>query len=311
MRRAVPVAVALAVVGLVSSGCSGLLQGDAETGNCFETGTVAAFDWDAKVSCDDPHSVEVFAAVAPPPELAAAPRSELSREGSPARELYLRQVSDLCEPVWSAYTGYDELTPQAPEAVVLPALYGEMAVEASPAEQWDSGDKRLVCYQVFGQPGQGGEQALMVEGPVLLDLYTSPAGVPLKVRDCALSPTPVAGERKISCDQPHDREYLGHLNLAEFVDTVPGLDLPFLDRFDSTVATDPDWAVIDAVCSQVFAVMLGTPRPDIPVMGQVFTADPAWGWKKDALYHASCFAQLPVQAARTVIEIGAAPLVAS
>ena len=90
MRRAVPVAVALAVVGLVSSGCSGLLQGDAETGSCFETGTVAAFDWDAKVSCDDPHSVEVFAAVAPPPQLAAAPRSELSREGSPARELYLR-----------------------------------------------------------------------------------------------------------------------------------------------------------------------------------------------------------------------------
>ena len=190
MQRVVPVVVTLAVVGLVSPGCSGLLQGEVETGSCFETGTVAAFDWDAKVPCDDPHSVEVFAAVAPPPELAAAPRSELSREGSPARGLYLRQVSELCEPVWSAYTGYDELTPQAPEAVVLPALYGEMAVEASPAEQWDSGDKRLVCYQVFGQPGQGGEQAVMVEGPVLLDLYTSPAGVPLKVRDCALSPRP-------------------------------------------------------------------------------------------------------------------------
>ena len=168
-----------------------------------------------------------------------------------------------------------------------------------------------INLQVFGRPGEGGEQALMVEGPVLLDLYTSPAGVPLKVRDCALSPTPVAGEQKVSCDQPHDREYLGHLNLAEFVGTVPGLDQPFLDRFDSTVAADPDWAVIDAVCSQVFAVMLGAPRPDIPVMGQVFTADSAWGWKKDGLYHASCFAQLPVQAARTVIEIGAAPLVAS
>jgi len=91
---------------------------------------------------------------------------------------------------------------------------------------------------------------------------------------------------------------------------VPGLDQPFLDRFDSTVAPDPDWAVIDAVCGQVFAPMLGAPRPDIPVMGQMFTADPAWGWKQDGLYHASCFVQLPVQAARTVIGIGTEPLVA-
>jgi len=45
-------------------------------------------------------------------------------------------------------------------------------------------------------------------------------------------------------------------------------------------------------------------------MGQVFTADASWGWKKDGLYHTACFAQLPVQAARSVIGIGTAPLVA-
>lgn len=307
MRRTAGLVGVLAVAALVHAGC-GVPRGDAAAGDCFETGTAAAFDWDAEVGCDDEHSVEVFAAVSMTGALAAFSRAELDREGSDARRQYLDLVSSLCEPRWSAYTGFDVLAPEAPGAVVLPSLYGDMAVEAAPAEQWDTGDKLVVCYQVFGRPGDGGEEALTVEGEVLPALTNDPVSVPLTVRDCALSPTADQGERKVTCIEPHDREYLGHLDLAQFVGSTPGLDQGFLDRFDSATAPVSDWALIDGLCAQVFGSLIGANRPDISVLSQVFTADPDWGWADEGAYHAACFAQTAQFTSKSVVGIGTAPL---
>ncbi|MGI9002227.1 MAG: septum formation family protein [Pseudonocardia sp.] len=307
MRRVARLAGLVTVLGLLAAGC-GVPRGEAEVGDCFETGSAAAFDWDAEVDCDNAHSVEVFAAVALTGRLATYPRGELAKEGTEARDRYLDLVTELCEPRWSAYTGYDTLAPQAPDAVVLPALYGDMAVEAVPADNWDAGDKRVVCYQVLGRPGDGGEQALLVEGRVLDGLAADPDEVPLDVRDCALSPTAEQGERKVACREQHDREYLGHLDLAEFAGITPGLDQAFLDRFDSAASPEQEWAVIDGLCGQVFGSLIGQRRPDITVLSQVFTADPDWGWADEGAYHAACFAQTAQLTGRSVVGIDTAPL---
>lgn len=307
MGRVSRLAAVVGIVGLFGAGCASG-PGDVRVGDCFEYGSAAAFDWESEVSCGDPHSVEVFATVTVTGDLARYSRAELAQQDSPARSLYLSAVTRLCEPAWSEYTGYDVLAAQTPDAIVLPALYGDMAVEAMPAQQWDGGDKRLVCYQVFGRPGDGGEQAIMVEGRVLAGLATEPDEVPLDVRDCALNPNAERGEQKVACRQLHDREYLGHLDLAQFVGSAPGLDQAFLDRFESGTAPEADWNVIDEVCARVFPPLIGATRSDITILSQVFTADPDWGWAENGSYHVACIAQTAVPTSRSVIDIESAPL---
>ena len=297
---------ALAVLTLIA-GCG---DGGVEikAGDCYAGGTARAFDFAAKVSCDEQHQVEVVTKAAATGELAKFRRTELDVADSRARQLLRAEVARLCEPAWSSLTGYDELGKEvAPGATVLPALYGDVAVEAVPTDQWDDGDRTLICYQVFGRPGFEGEQAVEVSTQVLPDLVDN-RGVPLEVRDCAVSPTNERGEVRVPCSDPHDREYVGHLNLAQFVGAVPGLDQAFLDQFDSKTAEDARWAVIDGICNTVFRPLLGSERTDIKLVSQVYTAEPDWGWAKDGAYHGACFAQTEGPVTGSVIGIGDAPL---
>jgi hypothetical protein len=296
-------AVILLTVAALSAGCGESIE--VNTGDCFAGGTAEAFDFTAKVACDEPHTVEVVAKASASGELAEFSRADLEVAGSRARQLYLAEVADRCEPAWSAYTGYVELADElAAGATVLPALYGDLAVEAVPADLWDNGERTLICYQVFGRPGRDGEQAITVEAPVLPDLIRKPTLVPDDVRDCAVGPTADSGEVRVPCSSQHNREYLGHLDLAEFVGVVPGLDQPFLDGFDSRTAEEPSWARLDGLCHEIFASLLGADRPDISLVSQVYTAEPDWGWAKDGAYHAACFAQTATPVTGSVIGIG-------
>jgi len=248
MRRLALFSAALTTVGVLSAAC-GYGSGDVKAGDCFQTGTVAAFGWGTEVPCDRPHSVEVFAVRDVTALFGNTPRRALEEEGNPARQRYLSLITEFCEPAWSDYSGFGELgSSLTPLAVVLPAVYGDMALEASPAADWDAGKRIVTCYQVLGRPGADSEQAISVDRPVLTMLGRAPAAVPLQVRDCAVSPVGEQREKRVPCQQPHDREYLGHLNLAQFVGLVPGLDQAFLDRFNSASAPAKDWAVLDGLC---------------------------------------------------------------
>jgi Septum formation len=300
----------LAVVGwaiaVLIAGCAG--PAEIKPGDCFARGTARAFDFAAQVTCDEPHSVEVVAKAAGTGELATFRRAELDVADSRARQLYRAEVTRLCEPAWSSLTGYDDLAKTlAPGATVLPALYGDLAVEAVPADQWDGGDRTLICYQVFGRPGFEGETAVEVSTRVLPDLIRN-RQVPLEVRDCAVGPSGDRGEVRVPCADPHDREYVGHLNLAQFVGAVPELDQAFLDQFDSQTAENSRWAVLDGLCDAVFSPLLGAERPDISLVSQVYTAEPDWGWAQDGAYHAACFAQTEGSVTGSVVGIGEAPL---
>lgn len=299
---------ALTTVGLLSTACADGV-GDVEAGDCFRAGTAAAFGWGSEVGCDEPHTVEVFAVRDVNAELGQVARSALEEEGNPARQQYLALVSDFCEPEWSDYTGYGELgSSLAPDAVVLPAVYGDMALEAAPAPEWDSGNKIVICYQVFGRAGAQGEQPITVDSPVLSTLAQSPATVPTQVRDCAMTPSGDQGEQRVSCAAQHDREYLGHLDAAEFAGLAPGLDQAFLERFDTATAPDEDWAVLDGLCARIFPALLGGARDDITLLAQVYTGDEQWGWADDGKYHVACFAQTAQQVTRSVVAIGDQPL---
>lgn len=308
MRRTALLVAALTAVALLSSAC-GFDAGDIKAGDCFKTGTAAAFGWGTEVSCDEPHTVEVFAVRDVSDILGQHPHSALQEEGSPARRQYLALVRDFCQPEWSDYTGFGDLgSSLAPDAVVLPAIYGDMALEATPAQEWDSGNKAVICYQVFGRPGAGGEQATVVDQPVLARLGPATGGsaadVPTQVRDCAMTSAGGQGERRVSCDKPHDREYLGHLDLAQFRGAVPGLDQAFLARFDSATAPRQDWEVLDGVCGQIFPSLLGSSRKDIELLAQVYTDVESWGWDDGGSYHAACFARPAQQITRSVVGIG-------
>lgn len=308
MRRAIHLFVALATVGLVSPAC-GYGFGDVGAGDCFQTGTTTAFAWDTEVSCNRLHTVEVFAVRDVSATLGNYPRSALNEDGNPARQQYLALITSFCEPAWSDYTGFSELgSSVAPDAVVLPAIYGEMALEAAPAAEWDSGNRIVVCYQVLGRPETKGEQPIVADHPVLATLREPDADVPVAVRDCALSPADGNAEQRVSCAVPHDREYLGHLNLAQFVGHLPGLDQAFLDRFDSVTASAEDRAVLDTLCGQVFAPLLGAQRPDVTLRAQVYTRDATWGWANDGYYHAACFALIERPITGSIVGIGNRPL---
>jgi hypothetical protein len=306
MRTPAYLLVLVIVIGLLGSACgAGGYGGDTAAGDCFRNGTAAKFGWGTKVSCDEPHSVEVFAVRDAGAELGGYPRAALEQPGSQARRKYLALVRDFCEPAWSAYTGFaafaDSLAPKARPGAVLPAVYGDMALEASPADEWDDGVHTVVCYQVFGHPDPIGGQAITVDRPVLRTLHNDPADVPVQVRDCALSPVGDEAERRVACSEPHDREYLGHLDVARFVGLVPGLDQPFLDRFDSVTAPEQDWAVLDTLCGRLFGSVVGTGHPDITLLAQVYSRDKTWGWADHGYYHAVCFARSSQQVTHSVV----------
>ncbi|MGH3766944.1 MAG: septum formation family protein [Pseudonocardiaceae bacterium] len=310
MRSTALAAAILTTAGVLSAACGSSTR-DVGVGNCFRTGTAAAFGWGSEVPCDRPHSVEVFAVRDVSGLFADTPRRALEEEGNPARQRYLSLTTEFCEPVWSDYSGFGDLgNALAPHAVVLPAIYGDMALEASPAADWDAGRKTVICYQVLGRPGVDGEQAISVDRPVLTMLGRAPAAVPLQVRDCAMSPLAGQSEKRVSCQEPHDREYLGHLNLAQFVGRIPGLDQAFLDRFNSASAPAKDWAVLDGLCGRIFHSLPGHSRADISLLAQVHTGDPTWGWADKGAYHAACFARTGQQATRSVVGIGDRPLAA-
>lgn len=310
MRSVALVAAILTTVGLFSAAC-GSGAGDVQAGDCFQTGTAAAFAWGTTVPCDRPHSVEVFAVRNVSDAFGNIPRRALEEEGNPARRRYLALITEFCEPAWSDYSGFGELgSSLTPRAVVLPAIYGDMALEASPAADWDAGKKIVICYQVLGRPGVDGEQAISVDSPVLVTLGRAPAAVPMQVRDCAVSPVADQREKRVPCQEPHDREYLGHLNLAQFVGRVPGLDQAFLDRFDSVTAHPKDWGVLDGLCGRIFRSLPGRSRADITLLAQVYTGDRTWGWADKGSYHAACFARTGQQATRSVVGIGDRPLAA-
>ncbi|MGH3938395.1 MAG: septum formation family protein [Pseudonocardiaceae bacterium] len=307
MRRTAFLLATLAAVALLSPAC-GFNAGDVAVGDCFKTGAAAAFSWDAEVSCDEPHTVEVFAVSdvsRVSPTLGQYSRAELQDDNSPARQQYLALVSGFCEREWSEYTGFGDLgSSLVPDAVVLPAVYGHMALEAVPAAEWDGGKKAVICYQVFGHPGTGDEQATEVSHQVLRELGRVGGDVPPQVRDCATSLADGKGEQRVSCGEPHDREYLGHLDLAQFRDIVPGLDQAFLDSFDSTTASDEDWALLDGVCRQIFPPLLGGDREDIKFLAQIYTDEDSWGWADKGSYHAACFARPDRQVTRSLVGIG-------
>jgi Septum formation len=308
MRSAALVAAVLTTLGGLSAGC-GHGAGGVAAGDCFRTGSASAFGWGTEVPCDEPHSVEVFAVHDASEDFRDTPRAALEEEGNPARARYLALVREFCEPKWSNYSGFGELGGSlTPQAVVLPAIYGDMALEASPAADWDAGRKTVICYQVFGRPGVDGEEAISVDHPVLTTVGTAPATVPIQVRDCAMSPVGDRREQRVPCSEPHDREYLGHLNLAQFVGLVPGLDQAFLDRFNSATAPAKDWAVLDGLCGRIFRSLPGHSRPDITLLAQVYTADKTWGWADGGGYHTACFARTGQQVTRSVVGIGDRPL---
>ncbi|HEU0090207.1 MAG TPA: septum formation family protein [Pseudonocardiaceae bacterium] len=308
MRSAIHLLVVLAMIALLSAGCADGI-GEVEAGDCFRTGTAAAFGWDTEVDCDQPHTVEVFAVRDVSATLGRFPRSALEEPSHPARQQYLALVTDFCEPEWSSYTGYGDLGDKLnPAAVVLPALYGDMALEATPPQQWDRGNKLVVCYQVLGRPGKRDEAAISAHSPVLSSLRRDPAVVPPEVRDCALTPVAGQAEQRVPCTRPHDREYLGHLNVAQFIGSAPGLDQAFLDRFDTATAAPEDWAVLDRVCAEIFPAVLGGARQDIALLAQVYSDDKDWGWGRQGSYHTACFAQTSRQVTRSVVAIGDQPL---
>jgi hypothetical protein len=308
MRRTALVTAILTTLGVLSAAC-GSSAGDVRAGDCFRTGTAAAFGWGAEVPCDRPHSVEVFAVRDVTELFGDTPRRALEEDGNPARQRYLSLITEFCEPAWSNYSGFGELgSSLTPRAVVLPAVYGDMALEASPAVNWDAGRKTVICYQVLGRPGTDGEQAISVDRPVLTMLGRAPAAVPLQVRDCAMSPVADQREKRVPCQEPHDREYLGHLNLAQFAGLVPGLDQAFLDRFNSVSAPAKDWAVLDGLCGRIFRSLPGHSRTDITLLAQVYTGDKTWGWADKGAYHAACFARTGQQATRSVVGIDDRPL---
>ncbi len=306
--RGVALAAAVLTLGGLSAAC-GNGTGEVAVGDCFRSGTAAAFGWGTEVPCDRPHSVEVFAVRDVTAGYRDVPRAALEEEGNPARARYLALVTEICEPAWSDYSGFGELgSSLTPRAVVRPAIYGDMALEANPAADWDAGRKTVICYQVLGRPGTDGEQPISVDRPVLETLGRAPAAVPLQVRDCALSPVGDQREKRVQCQEPHDREYLGHLDLAQFVGLVPGLDQAFLDRFNSVTAPGKDWAVLDGLCGRIFGALPGRSRPDITLLAQVYTADKTWGWADRGAYHAACFARTGQQVTRSVVGIGDRPL---
>ena len=311
MRSVALFAAALTTIGALSAGC-GRSAGDVSVGDCFRSGTAAAFGWGTEVPCDRPHSVEVFAVRDATDIFRDTPRAALEDAANRDQRRYLALMAEFCEPAWSGYSGFGELgSSLTSSAVVLPAVYGDMALEASPAADWDAGKKLVICYQVLGRPGIDGEQAISVDHPVLETLGRAPAAVPLQVRDCAMSPVAGQREQRVPCAEPHDREYLGHLNLAQFVGLVPGLDQAFLDRFDSANAPAKDWAVLDGLCGRIFRSLPGRSRADITLLAQVYTADKTWGWANNGAYHAACFARTAQQVTRSVVGIGDRPLAAS
>lgn len=305
-------AVVLALVALTVAACAGGdgVQGDGvQAGDCFGRGTAVEFDFGAEVGCDQPHTVEVVATAPAAEELAAFSRDELERPSGPARALYVAAVATACEPAWSEHTGYQRLAdPVAPQADVLPALYGDLAVEAYPASQWDQGDTTLVCYQVFGRPGFDGERAVAVDTPVLPGMVDDPAAVPAELRDCARQPTGTAPEEHVPCADPHDREYLGSLDMAEFLGARPGLDQALLDAFDSADAESAAWPVLDGICREVFSSLVGAPRDDITLYSQVYTDDAGWGWNSGGAYRTACFAQTDVAVTGTLVGTADPPL---
>jgi hypothetical protein len=140
-----------------------------------------------------------------------------------------------------------------------------------------------------------------VDRPVLAKLGQPDQDIPIQVRDCALSPIGDQGEQRLSCAKPHDREYLGHLDLSEFVGRAPGLNQAFLDRFDSTTAAQQDWAVLDELCRQIFVPLLGDNPQGITVLAQVYTGEARWGWADQGFYHAACFARTAQQVSHSVV----------
>lgn len=308
MRRMIHLVAAVTSIGLLSTACADG-PGDVEAGDCFETGTAAAFGWGSEVDCDQPHTVEVFAVRDVSATLGQHPRGDLGKDGHPARQQYLALVSDFCEPEWSKYTGYDKLGASlAPGAKVLPALYGDMALEATPPKEWESGNKLVVCYQVFGRPGQQGEEPIRVDDLVLSGMATEQATVPIQVRDCATTPVGDLGEQRVPCTTLHDREYLGHLDAAQFAGRLPGLDQTFLDGFSTTTAPPEAWAVLDSLCTRVFGPLLDGSGQDATVLAQVYTDDQAWGWApQEGSYHTACFAQTAQQTTTSILGSPAEP----
>jgi hypothetical protein len=305
-RHPVTLFALVALVGLGAAACGGSGYGaDTGPGDCFRSGTAAAFGWGTRVSCGEPHSVEVFAVRDVSAELGRYRRAALEQPGSPARLAYLALVRGFCEPAWSGYTGFAayaaSVAPNVRPGAVLPALYGDMALEAAPADDWDEGTHTVVCYQVFGHPEAQGAQAITVDRAVLGTMRAAPASVPAQVRDCALSPVADEAERRVACTEPHDREYLGHLDVAAFVGLVPGLDQRFLHRFDSVTAPARDWAVLDALCGRLFGRVAGAGGPGVTLLAQVYSRDRSWGWADDGYYHADCFARSDRQLTHSVV----------
>ena len=297
MRTTAFLLAALTVVGLLSTACADG-RGEVEAGDCFAQGTAARFDWDTEVSCDKPHTVEVFhvhdASATPLGQFA---RHDLDDKTSPARGQYLQLLTDVCERKWSEYTGYDQLASSlVPDAVVLPAIYGDMALEATPQQEWEAGNRIVVCYQVLGRPGTRDEAPISVQLPVLQTMAEDRAAIPIEVRDCARAPVGEQGEQPVPCTTPHDREYLGHLDLAHFLGgSVPDLNQTFLDQFDTVTAGEEDWVVLDELCGRIFGQLISKGQ-DARLFAQVYTTDGSWGWADDGYYHAACFAQTAPQA---------------
>jgi hypothetical protein len=302
MRSSVCLSATLMTIALLVPACGGYDAKSIEAGDCFQSGTAAAFGWGTEVSCDDPHTVEVFAVRDVGDTLGKYPRQDLDAAGSPAQQEYLALVREFCEPAWSNYAGYGDLGGSlAPDSVVLPAVYGDMALEATPAADWDNGNKAVLCYQVFGRPEQDGGSSISVDHPVLAKLSQRTAEVPIQVRDCAMSPVGDQGEQRLSCAKPHDREYLGHLNLGDFVGRAPGLDQTFLNRFDSVTAPQQQWAVLDNLCQQIFSPLLGDNPEGITLLAQVYTQEERWGWADQGFYHTACFARTTQQVTHSVV----------
>jgi hypothetical protein len=282
-----------------SDGAAALAEGE-----CLDSGSFAAFDWTAAaVSCDQPHTVEVFGVLEVSSEFPTASYASITDDNGDQRNGFVGLTQQACTAKLSAYSGGAALLPKdaSPTASVVPYFYGAYNAAPVPAASWNAGDKRVACYATFGAHGSD-EGDIKVSGNFLKTFWTAPA-TNLDARFCQVTLT----VSSVSCADAHDQEYLGQY-FAQDYSTRAGFDTKTLKAFDVATATDAQWAPYDQLCEQEFGALLGSgTRTDVGIVATTDTSAEYWGL--DGSYAFQCVASPQVGYVKgSLIGIGDSPL---
>lgn len=248
-------------------------DGDEQLGEAMRDD--AAFS--ERVSCDEPHALELYDTVALAPALDRKVKDYAQLLDQDSR-LYA-QVRDQVNQRCLADTGYGRAERRAGKVPVQlgPALAPRSSLHVAwdpfPANRWEAGERRFVCTFEQDEPGT----------LRMADLTTKK--VPVAERVCVDTPG-----RRVPCTKPHQGEEIGEmvLNTAVARGDVNGRRAVREGTDGKFVAlSDAEYARLDKVCQTLFRRVSRGPDG---VEARAYPGSVKQWPTAEGVYVASCFA---------------------